>query len=89
MFSYLVSYDPGTRQRVDYGVLVDKSGGKILGTQGAACGPDGMLYFFGAVEQAAAKPAGGKSQAKAPFALKLIIVDPSRLKPEAEGGKAQ
>jgi len=92
MFSFLVSYDPSTRQRVDYGVLVDRAGGKILGTQGAACGPDGTLYFFGAVEQPAAAPPGGKGMgkgaAKAPFVLKLIIVDPGRLTPDARGGRA-
>lgn len=78
MMSFLVVFDPASRQRVDYGRLVDRRGGKILGTQGAACGPDGTLYLFGAVEAASGE--GGK---RAPFSLKLIVIDSKHLKPEA------
>jgi hypothetical protein len=77
MMSFLVAYDPGTRQRIDYGQLIDKAGGHILGTQGAACGPDGMLYFFGAVQEASS----GNLGKRPPFFLKLIVVNPARLPP--------
>jgi hypothetical protein len=83
MMSFLVAYDPATRQRVDYGTLVDKAGGKILGTQGAACGPDGTLYFFGAVEE----PETAKTGRRAPFFLKLIVVDPSLLTSDTGNAK--
>ena len=79
--SYLVAYDPERRQRADYGALVEKkTGRKVLGTQGAACGPDGTLYFFGAVEEPDAKKAlPEKVLGRAPFILKLIMVDPRSL----------
>jgi hypothetical protein len=81
MMSFLVSYDPAARQRFDYGKLVDKSGGHILGTQGGACGPDGSIYFFGAVEEAD----NGKSGKRAPFSLKLIAFNPAQLTPISTG----
>lgn len=81
--SYLVAYDPDVGQRADYGMLVERATGRsVLGTQGAACGPDGTLYFFGAVEQPDPKRAVGKVLGKLPFILKLIVVDPRRLAPQ-------
>jgi hypothetical protein len=83
MMTFLVVYDPATKQRIDYGKLIDKAGGNILGTQGGACGPDGTIYFFGAVEGPAAAQ-GGK---RAPFSLKLIVIDPSHLTPLSRNAK--
>lgn len=78
--SYLVSYDPATKRRTDYGRLIEAgTGRKILGTQGATTGPDGTLYFFGAVEEPDGKKAVQKVLGRAPFVLKLILVDPKRL----------
>ena len=81
--AYFVSFDPAKGVRRDYGKLVDaKSGLRVLGTNGAACGPDGTIYLFGAVEDKDATKAVGKVRGEVPFALRLIIVDPAKLKAE-------
>ncbi|MFB3906207.1 MAG: hypothetical protein ACE15E_22410 [Acidobacteriota bacterium] len=81
--AYLVSFDPAKDLRRDYGKLVDgKSGLRVLGTNAAACGPDGTLYFFGAVEEKEDAVAVGKVRGEVPFRLRLIIVDPVKLKVE-------
>ncbi len=81
--AYLVSFDPAKGTRRDYGKLVDgKSGLRVLGTNAAACGPDGTLYLFGAVEEKDDTKAVGKVRGEVPFALRLIIVDPGRLRVE-------
>jgi hypothetical protein len=81
--AYLVSFDPAKGERRDYGKLVDrKSGLRVLGTNAAACGPDGILYLFGAVEEKDDTKATGKVRGEVPFALRLIIVDPAKLRVE-------
>jgi hypothetical protein len=81
MAAYLVSFDPAKGTRRDYGKLVDgKEGLKVLGTNAAACSPDGILYLFGAVEEKDAARAVGKVRGEVPFALRLIIVDPAKLR---------
>ncbi len=82
--AYLVSFDPGPGTRQDYGRLMDGDGRLVLGTQAAACGPDGTLYFFGAVEEKDESRAVGKVRGEKPFALRLIIVDPAQLRARAK-----
>jgi hypothetical protein len=79
--AYLVSFDPVKNVRRDYGKLIDgRKGLRVLGTNAAACGPDGTLYFFGAVEEKDDTRAAGKVRGEVPFSLRLIIVDPARLR---------
>ncbi len=83
MASYLISFNPADGQRRDFGKLVDeKNRLRVLGTNAAACGPDGTLYFFGAVEEKDPNAAAGKMKGKLPFALRLIIVEPAKLRIE-------
>jgi hypothetical protein len=82
--AYLVSFDPARGTRQDYGKLVDADGRLVLGTQAAACGPDGTLYFFGAVEEKDQSRAVGKVPGGKAFALRLIVVGSSHLRPRAQ-----
>lgn len=82
--AYLVTFDPATGERRDYGRLVDEERGlRVLGTNAAACGPDGTVYLFGAVEERDESKAVGKVRGEVPFTLRLIIINPMRLRAES------
>ncbi|MFC2076178.1 hypothetical protein ACFLT7_03750 [candidate division KSB1 bacterium] len=78
--SFLVACDPYTKKVTDYGKLMDRKNGiRILGTNAAACGPDGTLYFFGACQEKDSRKAVGKVRGEEPFSLRLIICKPEVL----------
>lgn len=56
--SHLMTYDLSTGKTVDHGQMILPDGRRVLGANSASTGPDGTIYFVGAVEA----PAGAKSE---------------------------
>lgn len=79
--SHLITYDLRTGQIEDLGEMRLPDGSPVLGTESATTGPDGTIYFGGAIEvkPEPGKPveAGGKI-AGVFYRLAIIIYHPSR-----------
>jgi len=76
--SHLMSYDLASGQTVDHGPMVLSDGRRILGANSASTGPDGTVYFVGAVEAPpGAKPGefGGMIGTTA-YRLALLLFKP-------------
>ena len=55
--SHLISYDLKTGKTADQGAMLLPDGRRVLGTNAATTGPDGTVYFVGAIE---VRPEAGK-----------------------------
>jgi len=79
--SHIVTYDLGTGRIEDLGEMRLPDGGPVLGTNSATTGPDGTIYFGGAIEMKPqpGKPveAGGKISGVF-YQLAIIIYHPRR-----------
>jgi len=79
--SHLTSYDLSTGQIEDLGEMRLADGSAVIGTNSATTGPDGTIYFGGAIE---VKPQAGKPLEAAGkigdayYRLALIIYHPAR-----------
>jgi len=77
--SHLITYDPENGSKQDLGEMLLEDGSRVLGTNAADTGPDGTIYFVGAIEvradagepiRAAGKVAG------VPYRLALLMYRP-------------
>lgn len=75
-YSHLVTYDLKTGKRQDQGVIRVEDGQRLLGAGGATTGPDGTIYFCGAVEVREPERAAGKVGGRIFFELRLIFHQP-------------
>ncbi len=75
-----ITWDLATRTKQDLGEMILEDGCRVLGTNAADTGPDGTIYFVGAIElrPAAGKPleAGGKIGG-VPYRLALLMYKPT------------
>jgi len=71
--SHLITWDLATHKKQDLGEMLLEDGCRVLGTNAADTGPDGTIYFVGAIE---VKASGGKPPEAAP---KQIAGIPYRL----------
>jgi hypothetical protein len=76
--SELITYDLRTGKREYPGILKTKDGRNVFGCGGATCGPDGTIYFCGAVEAKDEKEKAGLAMEKYPFKMSLLIYKPNR-----------
>jgi len=79
--AHLITWDLGTGKKQDLGEMLLKDDCRVLGTNAADTGPDGTIYFVGAIEvrpgagkppEAAAKMIGG-----VPYRLALLMYRPT------------
>lgn len=78
--SHLIVWDVATREKQDLGEMILADGTRVLGTNAADTGPDGTIYFVGAIElrETPGKPreAGGKIGG-IPYRLALLMYKPA------------
>ena len=72
----LIAYNLKTGRREDMGSLRTTDGRHVFGCEAATCGPDGTIYFCGAVEENDPEKATGRIAGKYSSALKLLIYKP-------------
>lgn len=76
--SHLIRYDLGTGKTEDLGEMHTPDGRPVIGTNAADTGPDGTVYFVGAITveaDASEQNSGGKISGR-PFRLALFIYHP-------------
>jgi hypothetical protein len=77
--SHLITWDLITGKKRDLGEMLLEDGSRVLGTNAADTGPDGMIYFVGAIE---VRPSAGKPFEAAgtigsvPYRLALLMYRP-------------
>lgn len=78
--SHLMTYDLQTGHIEDLGAMRLSDGRSVLGTNAADTGPDGTIYFVGAVEakEDPSDPGHGGSIQGTPFRLALFIYHPKK-----------
>lgn len=83
--SHLITWDLASGKKQDLGAMVLADGCRVLGTNAADTGPDGTIYFVGAIEirPSAGKPleAGGKIGG-IPYRLALLMYRPQMYTPK-------
>ena len=77
--SFLVSYNPDTRERKNHGLIRTEAGNMVFGLGGGCTGKkDGKIYFVGAIEEKDPEMQVGKVARRYPFSMGLIAFDPAR-----------
>jgi hypothetical protein len=76
--AHLMTYDPSTRKIDDLGEMRLSDGRRVLGTNAADTGPDGTIYFVGAIELPAQSESAGEVGG-VPYRLALLIYHPRSL----------
>lgn len=79
--SHLITWDLASRKKQDWGEMLLEDGCRVLGTNAADTGPDGTIYFVGAIE---VKASAGKALEAAigkiggvPYRLALLKYRPA------------
>lgn len=75
-YTHLVSYDLNSGKREYHGVIKAEDGSILLGIGGATTGPNGTIYFCGAVQEKDQKKAAGKVGGHEPFQMRLLMYHP-------------
>jgi hypothetical protein len=77
--SHLITWDLASGKKEDLGEMLLEDGCRVLGTNAADTGPDGMIYLVGAIE---VRPSAGKAPEAAgkiggiPYRLALLMFRP-------------
>lgn len=75
--SYLVSFNPQTKERHSLGMMITREGNLVFGLGGACTGvKDGKIYFVGAIEEKNEKNVVGMVARRWPYSMGLIAYDP-------------
>lgn len=77
--SHLIAYDLKTGKSEDLGAMLLADGRRVLGTNAADTGPDGTIYFVGAIEvrsEAGKSPEAGGRVGNVWFRLALLMYRP-------------
>ena len=77
--AHLITYDLKTGQTEDLGAMLLEDGRRVLGTNAADTGPDGTIYFVGAIEvrpEAGKPPEAGGRVGNVWFRLALLMYRP-------------
>jgi hypothetical protein len=75
----LITWDLASGKKEDLGEMLLEDGCRVLGTNAADTGPDGMIYLVGAIE---VRPSAGKAPEAAgkiggiPYRLALLMFRP-------------
>jgi hypothetical protein len=78
--AHLITWDLATRKKQDLGEMILEDNCRVLGTNAADTGPDGTIYFVGAIE---VRETGGKAPEAAgkiggvPYRLALLMYHPA------------
>ena len=76
--AHLITWDLGTGKEQDLGEMLLKDNCRVLGTNAADTGPDGTIYFVGAIEVRGTSPeAAGKMIGGVPYRLALLMYRPT------------
>lgn len=77
--SYLISYNPATKERKSHGLMFTEENNLVFGLGGACTGAkDGKIYFVGAIEEKNEKDVVGKVGRRWPFSMGLVSFDPQK-----------